>query len=69
MNASISFAVRYDGLVLIDTWWNVNKVDCGKYAVLVKVLIDTWWNVNPFSTPLIFINPFVLIDTWWNVNL
>ena len=35
-----------DGLVLIDTWWNVN-VALSEIAMPVQiVLIDTWWNVN-----------------------
>ena len=40
-------------LVLIDTWWNVNKLIKAIVAVWEAVLIDTWWNVNvepdPFS--------------------
>ncbi len=33
-------------LVLIDTWWNVNKALIGQTASEFMVLIDTWWNVN-----------------------
>ena len=35
-----------NGVVLIDTWWNVND-KCVIYSVDdYIVLIDTWWNVN-----------------------
>ena len=33
-------------VVLIDTWWNVNKIHCVGHLVRYSVLIDTWWNVN-----------------------
>ena len=33
-------------LVLIDTWWNVNRRTKAIFSGLAKVLIDTWWNVN-----------------------
>ena len=33
-------------LVLIDTWWNVNKVKAKVFEEGKPVLIDTWWNVN-----------------------
>ena len=33
-------------LVLIDTWWNVNKTFAKIFDELKAVLIDTWWNVN-----------------------
>ena len=32
--------------VLIDTWWNVNKVHIFYTIQVYLVLIDTWWNVN-----------------------
>ena len=32
--------------VLIDTWWNVNRIVTGISSLAQKVLIDTWWNVN-----------------------
>ncbi len=32
--------------VLIDTWWNVNKVRAKVFEEGKPVLIDTWWNVN-----------------------
>ena len=35
-----------DSKVLIDTWWNVNRLIYKKANVEVTVLIDTWWNVN-----------------------
>ena len=33
-------------LVLIDTWWNVNKLVYTVQCTRNLVLIDTWWNVN-----------------------
>ena len=33
-------------VVLIDTWWNVNKTLDDVYQLEYWVLIDTWWNVN-----------------------
>ena len=33
-------------LVLIDTWWNVNKKLDEVFRLSSPVLIDTWWNVN-----------------------
>ena len=35
-------------LVLIDTWWNVNRDHPIAFSFDVYVLIDTWWNVNQF---------------------
>ena len=32
--------------VLIDTWWNVNRITAKKKRARTYVLIDTWWNVN-----------------------
>ena len=55
-------------LVLIDTWWNVNKDEQVSLLSRNSVLIDTWWNVN-ISCVLQDVKTFyVLIDTWWNVN-
>ena len=34
------------GIVLIDTWWNVNKTYEKVFVIPYEVLIDTWWNVN-----------------------
>ena len=34
------------GRELIDTLWNVNKLDVEKAAKLLQELIDTLWNVN-----------------------
>ena len=36
--------------VLIDTWWNVNRVRAKVFEEGKAVLIDTWWNVNLTST-------------------
>ena len=41
-------------LVLIDTWWNVNKLMLAGVFPDALVLIDTWWNVNCFENLLIF---------------
>ena len=35
--------------VLIDTWWNVNKIFVTRPKTSIVVLIDTWWNVNPIK--------------------
>ena len=56
-------------MVLIDTWWNVNRVITPAITSENVVLIDTWWNVNSgFGSPSPGF-PSVLIDTWWNVNV
>ena len=61
--------VRFHSLVLIDTWWNVNKTLDDIYVLLHWVLIDTWWNVNDLYIHLTTFIYLVLIDTWWNVNI
>ncbi len=38
-----------DNKVLIDTWWNVNKIRGKVFEEGKAVLIDTWWNVNLFT--------------------
>ena len=55
-------------LVLIDTWWNVNREKDIFINTGTKVLIDTWWNVNVYTRSLVLYLGLVLIDTWWNVN-
>ena len=35
-----------DFLVLIETYWNVNKNEYKKEALVDFVLIETYWNVN-----------------------
>ena len=55
-------------LVLIDTWWNVNKYEKFSLQTATRVLIDTWWNVNINWQELAISAVIVLIDTWWNVN-
>ena len=55
-------------LVLIDTWWNVNKIFLIIMIVFYIVLIDTWWNVNMYDLSNAYFTDSVLIDTWWNVN-
>ena len=59
---------RFDR-VLIDTWWNVNKILAIKSHKILTVLIDTWWNVNIILARYKIPHRIVLIDTWWNVNL
>ena len=54
--------------VLIDTWWNVNKVRAKVFEEGKAVLIDTWWNVNLTWSRTETLQTWVLIDTWWNVN-
>ena len=41
----ILFAID-EGIVLIDTWWNVNCRTQLLQVFCYCVLIDTWWNVN-----------------------
>ena len=55
-------------IVLIDTWWNVNRIEDIKIHVGAHVLIDTWWNVNIYNYDSNIRRTNVLIDTWWNVN-
>ncbi len=38
--------------VLIDTWWNVNKLRDTPVLADRIVLIDTWWNVNAVKSIL-----------------
>ena len=40
--------------VLIDTWWNVNRMIYKLLFCQEIVLIDTWWNVN-FNILLLFL--------------
>ena len=46
----MKWAIELDDsmLVLIDTWWNVNKYKGKLSNGRAVVLIDTWWNVNIF---------------------
>ena len=55
--------------VLIDTWWNVNRVKAKVFEEGKPVLIDTWWNVNTEKKLSSLETIEVLIDTWWNVNV
>ena len=46
MNCGLAGDLDPYGIVLIDTWWNVNyKKQCSTHYN-DGVLIDTWWNVN-----------------------
>ena len=56
------------GMVLIDTWWNVNYLMMQLRKAFNSVLIDTWWNVNAEQGDVSEYDLSVLIDTWWNVN-
>ena len=40
--------------VLIDTWWNVNKIYIHVIFLSMCVLIDTWWNVNELYISAVF---------------
>ena len=35
-----------DVFVLIETYWNVNKIERRKWQISLTVLIETYWNVN-----------------------
>ena len=52
MNTLQSPDAKTDSTVLIDTWWNVNKILAIKSHKILTVLIDTWWNVNYVSFQL-----------------
>ena len=68
MNVDIFIFLIVFLIVLIDTWWNVNKDTPQNRNKAMRVLIDTWWNVN-FADCSKYLFQFpVLIDTWWNVN-
>ena len=46
MNEVRSTGEADNQMVLIDTWWNVNKPMDHAAHRYSFVLIDTWWNVN-----------------------
>ena len=46
MNTIVVTTVDITSSVLIDTWWNVNKLRDTPVLADRIVLIDTWWNVN-----------------------
>ena len=56
-------------VVLISTYWNVNRLDVIIPACTVTVLISTYWNVNSASGTVIIDTNGVLISTYWNVNV
>ena len=68
MNHGKRIAFCNSSYVLIDTWWNVNKICIISYVIKGFVLIDTWWNVNKILAIKSHKILTVLIDTWWNVN-
>ena len=55
--------------VLIETYWNVNKVKRGLTYCLWRVLIETYWNVNLDVWKTCQSGFYVLIETYWNVNI
>ena len=46
MNLDLQYYANSFHFVLIDTWWNVNKILVRHDPQPSGVLIDTWWNVN-----------------------
>ena len=55
-------------LVLIDTWWNVNKHYPN--ASILEARFNRYMVECELTFYLIsFFYIFVLIDTWWNVNV
>ena len=54
--------------VLIETYWNVNRLWRGRHWDLRRVLIETYWNVNFLSASIFSAEKVVLIETYWNVN-
>ena len=57
-----------DGLVLIETYWNVKSGVLSISRLPVNVLIETYWNVKAQKN-LIFLSVLVvLIETYWNVK-
>ena len=55
-------------LVLIDTWWNVNKL-FSSFLYIFNSGFNRYMVECEFKTGLDTVaNSIVLIDTWWNVN-
>ena len=54
--------------VLIETYWNVNKILPRRPAAEEVVLIETYWNVNFGRAMYEMYLEVVLIETYWNVN-
>ena len=52
MNTIVVTTVDITSSVLIDTWWNVNKLRDTPVLADRIVLIDTWWNVNAVKSIL-----------------
>ena len=57
-----------NGLVLIETLWNVKIIDVHVYISTSIVLIETLWNVKLELEKHNGIDSFVLIETLWNVK-
>ena len=55
-------------LVLIETSWNVKKVESDTWRGTEYVLIETSWNVKVHQTGFRLIRTIVLIETSWNVK-
>ena len=65
----IAFCEVYQiSLVLISTYWNVNKFAKDEWGRRKPVLISTYWNVNPYAVCVYAADDLVLISTYWNVN-
>ena len=64
----IGLPVNFSGkMVLIDTWWNVNKKATKAQLLEIsfnRYMVECEWfhNIDLAGAH------FVLIDTWWNVN-
>ena len=58
-----------NGLVLIETLWNVKIIDVHVYISTSIVLIETLWNVKHSTSSFPIAAVTVLIETLWNVKL
>ena len=52
--SSTAMLSEFVNFVLIDTWWNVNKVRAKVFEEGKAVLIDTWWNVNRIYIKILY---------------
>ena len=55
--------------VLIETLWNVKKIDTKNVKSAVNVLIETLWNVKFCRGTEMHRPVLVLIETLWNVKI
>ena len=56
-------------IVLIETLWNVKKIDTKNVKSAVNVLIETLWNVKFCRGTEMHRPVLVLIETLWNVKI